>query len=169
MQKQYSISILKAGLDRQAFSCGISLLDEYLKKQASQDKRKNIAVTYVLNNKLNHEIIGYYTLSSTSIQIANLPITITKKLPHYPLIPATLIGRLAIDLNYQSQGYGEILLIDALQRIYQTSLHVASFAVVVDAINKPAKDFYLKYGFKEIMPHSSKLYLPVKTLKDLFS
>ena len=74
-------------------------------------------------------IAGYYTLSSTSVQISELPEQTVRKLPRYPLVPATLLGRLAVDRRQQGKGYGRFLLADALYRAAQSE--IASFAVIV--------------------------------------
>src|SRR6516225_7415311 len=113
------------------FSCGIESLDRYLQQHAGQDIRRSIAATFVLNTKNEpDQILGYYTLSSTAIDPGELEPGVRKKLPPYPLIPATLIGRLARDIRHKAAGIGEYLLMDALNRSYQHSKEIASFAVV---------------------------------------
>ena len=153
--------------NRDDFSCTIVSLDDYIKRQASQDNKKNISVSYILYDQKAEKIAGYYTLSSSTIELNELPADISRKLPHYPLLPAILIGRLAVDLTYQKQGLGEILLIDALKKAKQASLEIASFAVIVDAINLHAIQFYKKYGFISFPSHKDKLYLPMSTIKKL--
>lgn len=105
--------------NRKSFFCGIPALDTYLKDRASQDLQRYIAVTYVLCD--DESIAGFYSLSSTSIDTGILPEEVVRKLPKYPHVPATLIGRLAVDQRYQGQGLGEYLLMDALHRSYQQS------------------------------------------------
>ena len=161
----FSIGQLDKSHKREKFSCGVHLLDDYLHKQASQDMRRHIAVTYILNDDKENQVAGYYTLSSTTIQLADLPEKAIKKLPHYPLLPATLIGRLAVNNEYQHKGLGEILLLDALKTIFQVSQTVASYAAVVDAINDEAINFYKKYGFISLV--ASKLYLPMKIVAEI--
>ncbi|MBB71834.1 MAG: GNAT family N-acetyltransferase [Legionellales bacterium] len=153
---------------KQKFCCGVEVLNKYLQKQAGQENRKNIAVTYVLHDQEADQIMGYYTLSASTIQLQNLPESLSKKLPRYPLVPTTLIGRLAVDSNYQKRGIGEALLIDALRIAHKTSDEVASFAVIVDAMSESAKNFYQKYGFISLSSDSRKLYLPMKTIRKLF-
>ncbi|KTC91775.1 GNAT family N-acetyltransferase [Legionella cincinnatiensis] len=167
--KKYSISRLDKIHQKEKFSCGIDLLDNYLHKQATQDYHRHISVTYILNDKESNQVAGYYTLSSTSIELADLPDKLKSKLPQYPLLPATLIGRLAVDLNYQKQTLGEVLLIDALKKAYQNTNEVASIAVAVDAINDSAINFYKKYGFLPMLSNGSKLYLPMKTIEKLLT
>ncbi|MBF0345856.1 MAG: hypothetical protein HQL06_16710 [Nitrospirae bacterium] len=95
--------------NRAAFDCGIEALNRYISKQAAQDTKKKITATFVLVGDTSATIIGYYSLSSTSVNVGELPEHIAVKLPRYPLIPATLIGRLAVDCNYQGKGYGALL------------------------------------------------------------
>ena len=165
----YSITKLNNTHQRKAFSCGVKLLDDYLRTLAGQDARKHLSVTYVLNNNERNKIAGYYTLSASSIELADLPQTLAKKLPQYPFVPATLIGRIAIDLECQKQGLGEVLLFDALQRAYLTSQTIASLAVIVDAIDDSAIKFYKKYGFLSLVSNNSRLYLPMKSMESLFT
>jgi GNAT superfamily N-acetyltransferase len=155
--------------DRVAFSCGIDALDTYLKKRASQETKKKIATTFVMVESLTSAVIGYYTLSATSILLADLPDETARKLPKYPNVPATLLGRLAIDNRYQGRGYGELLIIDALRRALQATTEVASYAVVVDAINERARSFYKHFGFCAFPDRTLHLFLPMKTMANLFS
>ena len=133
------VEALTAQHDRNSFASGVEPLDRYFRVQAGQDARKNLAAPFVL--VLSDGIIaGYYTLSSTALQLAELPERIAGRLPRYPLVPATLLGRLAIDHRHQGKGYGRFLLADALYRSVRSE--IASFAVVVDAKNESARRFY---------------------------
>ena len=148
------------------FSCGIQELDDYLQTQAKQDLRRKVAAVYVLVNKSEPTtILGYYTLSSFSIETTDLPTEIQRRLPRYPLTPATLIGRLARDRRFL--GIGNLLLVDALRRILLYSQQVGSAAVVVDAKNEEARRFYIKHGFLTFYQGSGRLFLPMKTLEAL--
>jgi ribosomal protein S18 acetylase RimI-like enzyme len=84
-------------------------------------------------------------------------------------VPATLLGRLAIDSRFQGRGYGELLIVDALRRALQTTTEVASYAVVVDALNQRARSFYERYEFCAFPDRKLRLFLPMKTIADLFS
>ena len=113
-------------------------------------------------------VLGYYTLSSHSVQRAALSESIVKKLklPKYHLIPATLMGRLAVDLKFQGKRIGELLLIDGLERSLLQSGQVASFAVMVDA-KEGAVEFYRRYGFLELPP-GNRMFIAMATVKELF-
>lgn len=162
------IELLKKIHNKNNFDCGNELLNNYLKMQAGQDIRRKLCACFVLPDKETNNIIGFYTLSNNSIPLSSFSKDIQKTLPHtYSSIPATLLGRLAIDKKFQNKGIGKILLIDALKRSYEASKEIGSFAVVVDPIDKQAEEFYSKYGFIQI-PDSGKMFIAIQTLKDLF-
>ena len=151
---------------KEKFSCGKPLLDEYLHKQAKQDVKRKLSACFVLSE--GNTVKGYYTLSTTSIERAQLPEDIVKKLPpSYNNLPATLLGRLAVSKDFQGQGLGETLLMDALKRSYFASLEVGCMAVIVDPIDEPAGEFYGKYDFINL-PDSGKMFLPMATIARLF-
>jgi GNAT superfamily N-acetyltransferase len=153
--------------DRSHFSCGIDSLDRYLREQADQDRKRKIAVPFVLVEKDQPTVLGYYTLSALSVHLGELPPGVAKRLPHYPVVPATLLGRLAVHRTGQGQGLGEFLLMDALFRSLDQSTKVASFAIVVDALNESARNFYLRFEFMPFPSHPNRLFLPMKTVEKL--
>ncbi len=162
----YQIEPLNSKHQRNDFDCGIEVLNRYLQKQATQDKRKFVSAPFVAIRQNNQEIIGYYTLSATSIKLDDLPINLTKKLPKYPLLPAILLGRLAIDKNYQKSGWGKSLLMDALYRSLNSE--IAALAVIVEAINTQALSFYQKYYFIPFKDYPHRLFLAMTTIKQIF-
>ncbi len=111
----FQIEPLDKRHNRTTFSSGCEPLDRYLQRQASQETRRHVAVTFVLVDTERQALAGYYTLSATSIRLGDLPPETAGKLPRYPLVSATLLGRLAIDTRYQGKGWGEFLLMDALR------------------------------------------------------
>lgn len=149
------------------FTCGIDSLDSYIQRQASQDLKKKIATVFVLIDFPETEVIAYYTLSAYTVEITELNISLAKGLPRYPLLPATLLGCLAVDRDYRGQHLGELMLIDALKKALEATASVASLAVIAEAIDETAANFYRKYGFQECQDNSSKLYLPMKSINEL--
>ncbi len=109
---------------------------------------------------------GYYTLSATSVLIAELPAQTIRKLPRYPLVPATLLGRLAVDRRQQGKGYGRFLLADALFRAARSE--IASFALVVDAKDNNARRFYERESFLPLPDQPMKLFRPMADIRRLF-
>jgi predicted GNAT family N-acyltransferase len=153
--------------DREGFSCGVPALDRYLQKQASQDAAKHVAATFIITPD-GAKIAGFYTLSAHSVRLLDFPNEIAKKLPRYPDVPATLLGRLAVSTEFRGEGIGELLLVDALKRVLATTKQIASAAVVVDAKDENARRFYLRYGFIPLPTQPNRLFYPVKAIVRLF-
>jgi predicted GNAT family N-acyltransferase len=162
---EYRVEPLSSNHDRAGFCCGVPELDAYLLRQAGQDQKRKLAAVFVLTAD-GHSVVGFYTLSAHSIQTAELPGDLAGKLPRFPL-PVTLLGRMAVDRSLQGQGWGEFLLLHALERTLQASRQVATWAVVVDA-KAGARDFYLKHGFLPLPTNPDRLFLPMKTIEKIF-
>jgi len=162
------IELLDKKHHRKDFDCGNQLLNDYLKTQAGQDVKRKLSVCFVLADSDTNVIQGYYTLSSSSIPLSSFSEQIQKKLPKsYKSIPTILLGRLAIDKRYQGNGFGKILLMDALKRSYGISNQISSFGIIVDPIDDHARAFYQKYDFI-VLPDSKKMFIVTQTLKVLF-
>jgi GNAT superfamily N-acetyltransferase len=165
---EYLTVPLNSSHNKKDFKCGKELLDNYLHYQANQDIKRSLSACFVFADEENN-VKGYYTLSNAGIQRELLPDDIKNKLPKsYNNLPATLLGRLAVDRSFVRQGIGELLLMDALKRSYNTSVNsIASMAVIVDPLDQEAVRFYKKYGFI-LLPDSGKMFLPMKTISELF-
>lgn len=159
------IEALDSSHDRKAFSCGVDSLDRYFRVQAGQEARKHIAATFVLLGP-DSEVAGYHTLSATSVALGELPSDVARRLPKYPLVPATLLGRLAVDQRRRGKGLGRFMLADALWHAARSE--IASFAVVVDAKDEAARDFYRREGFLPMPGRPLKLFLPMAGVVRLF-
>jgi len=166
-QPQFAIEPLSEKHDRTAFSCGVEALDSYLHKQAGQDARRQAAVPFVATPD-GETIAGYYTLSQYAIQLDAVPDSVAKKLPKYPMVPTTLLGRLAVSTEFRGRRVGETLLMDALRRSLELSKQVASAGVIVDAKDDSAVSFYTKYGFLDLPKVERRLFLPMGTIEQLF-
>ena len=154
--------------DRAAFSCTTPALNSYLQKQAAQDLKKRVAAPFVITPD-GKTIAGYYTLSQYAVKLDQFPDELAKKLPKYGEVPATLIGRLAVDRRFIGQGLGERLLMDALHRSLELSKGAGSAAVVVDAKDDDAAGFYRKYGFIELPRVEKRLFLAMQTVARMFN
>lgn len=113
-------------------------------------------------------IVGFYSLSSFTLTIEDLPEEIGKKLPRYDAIPAALIGRLARDLRVRGKGVGALLLSDAVRRILAASRSLAVFAIVVDAKDAAASVFYEGFGFRPFPLRPQRLFLLTSTAAAAF-
>jgi hypothetical protein len=91
-------------------------LDEYIRRYASQNVRRNVARVFVASPANDpQQLSGFFTLSAGSVVYASLPASLARKLPRYP-VPVALIGRLAVDKNFQGKGLVSILLAGACQK-----------------------------------------------------
>src|SRR5258708_25504756 len=102
-----------------------------MKKEGGQDARKRAAAPFVATTD-GQTIAGYYTLSQFAIGLDAIPEEVAKRLPKYPMVSATLLGRLAVSTEFRARGLGEILLMDALHRSLDSSKQIASAGGIVD-------------------------------------
>jgi GNAT superfamily N-acetyltransferase len=153
--------------DRESFASGVEPLDRYLRQQAGQDARRRVASCFVLVSNGDRVPIGYYTLAATSITLAELPEPLAKRLPRYPVVPATLMGRLAVDARHRQQGHGEFMLLNAFSRVLRSD--IASYAFVVDAKDDKAARFYQHYRFRSLIEGGRRLFIPTAEIAKLFS
>jgi GNAT superfamily N-acetyltransferase len=157
------IEPLNAAHDRSGFTCGNEQLDSYLKKQAKQAVKRRISRVFIATTPdSDNTILGYYTLSTLSIELNELPEDLARKLPKHP-VPAALIGRLAVSEKAQGAGIGKMLLMDAIKRTLGVSHEIAIYAMIVDAIDEQAMNFYRQYGFSSLNTEGRRLYLPLKS------
>jgi predicted GNAT family N-acyltransferase len=164
----YITKLLATTHEKSKFFCDKIMLDNYIQKQAKQDVKGKVSACFILSDD-DKIIKGYYTLSNGSIPRSQLPESIIKRLPRYKDLPVTLLGRLAVDNKFQGQKLGKVLLIDALKRSYDAaSGSTASMAVIVDAIDQEATSFYARYGFISL-PDSSRMFIPMLTVEQLFT
>ena len=148
--------------DRQEFNCGIDALNSHLLKYSGQHERKGIGRTYVALEDSDTRVLGYYTIASSGIAFDVVP----KNLPRHP-VPVVLLGRLAVDVAARRRRLGEMLLVHALRSAQRAARIVGIYAVVVNALDVSARNFYLKYGFQELTDDRFHLYLPIKTIERL--
>ena len=152
--------------NRERFDCGVPVLNHYLAKVAGQDVKRKAAALFVLSAREDpNRVMGYYTLSPTSIELASLPPNLSKKLPRYPEVPAILIGRLARDVSFP--GAGALLLSDALTRCVRVASEIGATVIVVDSKGDAAARFYAKFGFLSLPKLPNRMFLPMETAAQL--
>ena len=158
---------LEDGHDRAAFACGVVALDRYLQIQAGQDVRRRANGVFVLADKIQPaRVLGYYTLCATALNPGDVPEAARKHIPRYPLVSATLIGRLAVARDRQGQRLGAVMLADALRRAVASAETVGSSMIVVDALDEGTAGFYAAHGFIRL-PESRRLVLPMRVVERL--
>ena len=164
-EKRIFESLDKSIHDRNGFDCGVSILNEFLQTKANKEMKQKLNTTYVYTQNSTEglkSIFGYYTLSTSSLILSEIPESLTKHVPKNYQLPTAKIGRLARDKNYP--GTGSILLKDALHRIIKISSDMGIYGVEVDAKDQAAKTFYEKFGFIPFIDDAYSLFIPLKTV-----
>ena len=152
--------------DRAGFHSGSPPLNIYLQQVARKDIERRVAASFVMVEEAAPEtIVGYYSLSAFTVELGDLPGEMQKKLPRYPRLPATLLGRLARDERFP--GTGSLLLLDALARAHSQSAQVGSLAIVAEAKNERALKFYQKFGFMPLGSNPDRVFLSMGTIEQL--
>lgn len=164
--RRFRLSALSRDHNRDQFASGVEPLDRYFRQQAGQDRRRDIAQVWVLEELESKLVVGYYTLSAAEIDLDRIPYELRNRLPRYPSIPALLLGRLAIDRRYRNQGIGRMLVFDAFRRACDISEQVGVFALLVDAKDEQARAFYEHFGFVQT-DDPFRLLVPLSYLRDI--
>lgn len=147
--------------DRNSFDCGVSPLNDYLKKYALQNQKKDAARTYVATR--GNRVVGYYSLAYGSVSLEEAPQRVKSGLPMHP-IPVILLARLAVDSTEHGKGLGAALLKDALLRTMQAAEIAGLRAMLVHAKDDSAKRFYEKYGFESSPIDAYHLFMRVSDI-----
>jgi GNAT superfamily N-acetyltransferase len=154
--------------DRTAFSCAVAALDDWFRLRAGQNEKRNVARIFVAIDD-QRGIVGFYSLSSFTFTIADLPPEHVERLPRYDVIPAALIGRLARDERVRGEGVGGLLLADAIRRVIGASRSLAVFAIVVEAMDEKAAAFYRDCGFAAFPNRPLRLFMPASAAAEAVS
>jgi GNAT superfamily N-acetyltransferase len=157
----FLIEALSAAHDEAAFDCGIEPLNRYIAQQAAQDVRRNISKCFVAIDAQTGAMAGFYTLAAASAALADLPGDIARKLPRYPTVPVVRMGRLAVHQAHKGRKLGAALVFDAIERCIRSE--VGAFALLVDAKDDGAAEFYRHHGFVAFDAAPRTLFLPFKT------
>ena len=152
-----------AAHDRSAFSCGSSPLDRYLREQAAQDVKRLMASCFVLLEQRTGGVAGYYTLAATSVPAHDLPPEIVKRLPRHPVLPAALVGHLAVDRRFPHRGLASALVADAANRVLNSD--TKPFALIVEAKDERAAGLYRRLGFRDFVSRPRMLFLSLGTAR----
>jgi predicted N-acetyltransferase YhbS len=159
---QVQIQALSSTHDCKGFDCGTPLLNEWLATMAGQQQKKNIARTFVLVDVASQaDILGFYTLTVSEVSREGLPNP--GKFPRR--VPVVRLGRFAVQAALQGKGLGKFLLLNALERIVEISLNAGIAAIVVDAKDAKAADYYRRYDFIPSPDNPLQLFLPTTTLQ----
>jgi GNAT superfamily N-acetyltransferase len=163
MKGPFIIEPLAARHDRTRFACGVDPLDRYFRERAGQDVRRRATACFVARDVATDRIAGFYTLAAGGVLLTEMPLRLAKRLPRYPTVPVARLGRLAVALAYHGLKLGAALLWDAIDRASRSE--IAAYALVVDAKDEQAEDFYPHHGFVAFGETSRTLILPLPKKK----
>ena len=152
MTEGFSIEALNSAHNRKGFSSGAEPLE-----LVTQDVKRRVSNCFVALDGAG-AIAGYYTFAAASLPLTELSADEKQRLPRYALLPAGLIGRLAVDQKYQGQRLGSALIMDAAARA-----EPAIFALIVDAKDDSAVTFYQRHEFRRFVSKPASLFLPIAT------
>jgi GNAT superfamily N-acetyltransferase len=146
--------------DRAAFDCGNTDLNLYLQRYARQNHESGGAKCFVATSAgTPARILGFYTLSPASIEYARTPALVKKGLARYD-VPVFRLGRLAVDKGTQGRGLGGALLLRAADRCIRVASEVGGVALLIDAKNDRAAQWYAGYGAVALLDAPLSLVLP---------
>jgi predicted N-acetyltransferase YhbS len=150
-----------------SFDCGQPSLNRWLHSYAGQSQRRDVARTFVVTDQ-QFNVVAYYTLVAGQVEHPAATLSVSRGTSgHFP-IPVCLLARLAIDNSWQGRGIGSDLLRDALRRAVGAADQIGIRAVLVDAIDGNAANFYRHYGFEAATTDGLTLMVPVETIRTRF-
>lgn len=129
----------------EAFACGIPVLDDWLKRRALKNEVSGASRTFVVCH--DEQVVGYYALATGSVEHRDAPGKLRRNMPDP--IPMMVLGRLAVDQQWQRAGIGRGLLKDAVLRSVSVSQQAGVRALLVHVLSEDAKTFYVRNGFLE--------------------
>lgn len=139
---------LTAKHDTEDFYSGEETLDCWLRERALANMEASASRTYVVCPLGSRKVIGYYAICMGQIFSQEVIGSMRRNMPRQ--IPAVILGRLAIDKQWQGKGLGKALLQDAVQRSARAAKEVSARLLIVHTISSRAEDFYVHYGFTRL-------------------
>ena len=165
-RRVYVFEKLQSHHDRASFDCGSQPLNDFLARQARQNADRNLGVTHVAVAAAGEsKIFAYYTLVTRTVEAAIFP---RSKLPRGE-IGVVLLGRLGVDREAQGGGLGKRCVLRAIQQVARAAEEIGIYALVIEAKDRPARDWYHRLGFEfeALLDDPDHLYITVETIRKL--
>ncbi len=150
------------------FRCGKGALDVFLQRFALVNTASGSSRTFVSTTNENLRVIGYYSLAAASVEHRVAPERVRAGVPRYP-IPAILLARLAVDVEFQGKGLGKALMKDALKRSLNAAESIGVRVILVHAKDADAVRFYRQFDFVASPSDPLHLMLLMKEVKAALS
>lgn len=153
---------------RSRFDCGDEALNTFLQTLARQQQAKGISKTFVLvDSSKPKTIIGFFSLAACEVISDNLPPLWRRKYPSKA--PGAKLARLAVDRQHQGKGYGQLLMIEAMEKTLLVAENIGIIGFFVDAKHHEARTYYEQFGFISFPKHPLEMFLPLTTLRQALS
>ncbi len=152
--------------DTSQFYSGEPTLDDWLRQRALRNASRLASKTFVICPEGSKEVIGYYALSMGQILNSEVIGSMRRNMPN--MLPAIMLGRLAISEDHQGKGLGQSLLFDVVQRSLRTATSdISARLILVHAISPEAEQFYLKNGFTRLPVETPTFALDLLKIKNI--
>lgn len=145
--------------DRAGFDSGEPALDDWLRRYAGQNRRRDTAATWVVAG-VDDRVVAYVSLAMTAIDRSAAPRRLADRAPDP--VPALLLGRLAVDRRFHGLGIGMALVAHVLATAAELNAKAACRAVVVSALHERVRTWWERLGFRPLSPEDpadTDLYL----------
>jgi len=151
--------------DRAGFDSGDAGLDEWLRRYAGQNRQRDTSATWVIADT-SSRVVGYASLSMAAVDRSAAPAALAKQAPE--MVPALLLGRLAVDRRGAGRGVGRALVAHVLATAVRLNESAACRAVVVTALHAEARRWWEGLGFVAFDPDDADcrdLYLLTRDIE----
>jgi len=146
----------------EGFDCGKESLNTWLVGHARRADSSGVAHVYVWTPVGESKVCAYFAICRTEV-VRKDDGASGSMAGGYSRVPGYLIARLAIATTLHGQGYGEQLLLDALDKAVDASEIGGGRLIVVDAIDDDAQSFYEHYHFVPLKNRQRRLVMKVST------
>jgi predicted N-acetyltransferase YhbS len=139
-------------------------LDAWLKNRALPSEGMSARTYVICARAAPQRVVGYYAISTAMEQRISLPNAKIRR-AMADQVPLLLIGRLAVDREYQGKGFGADLLFDGVRRCLEASEIAGVRAIITHAIDDDAVRFYERHGFLQCPLGDRVMLLPIEVAR----
>lgn len=155
--------------DREDFSCGVPQVDNFFRKTANKLAAAGNSRVWVMVDGMGY-VVGFYALNAHAVSFEALPGKYARTRPSSGVIPAAYIAMIGVTAASQGQGFGGVLLADALKRLVGASTQLGLAVVMLDVLDcgdpertARRKALYLSFGFEALPSQPLRLFMPIAT------
>jgi len=159
----------KTYTSQKRFDCENKTINKFVASSLKKQVRQNLSQCFVLLDTNNEDrFIGFYTLSSFAIDVADLTILSGGSLPSR--IPCSRLIMLGVDKEYKKRGLGKLLLKNAIQKTIKAAEQIGIYGLFLDA-DEAAYSFYIEHGFIALQEKTGQkptpMFIHIDTLRGL--